>query len=523
MTATAHRRRFTFLRKVAGAAALIGLAQALFYGEEPGATLGLFALAWAAVLALTRPDLRRNRAAVLALIAATAFAVALMDDPDPLDWCLFWAALATAALLPQHRFETAIGWTGRLILHSLVGLIAPLRDLRRWLRAVRSPGRGVLPTVLGVLAIPLIGSVVFLTLFASANPLIGNAFAAIRLPDLSSAILHLMFWSMVLWLVWPSLRPRLRSIRFEPAATASLAQLPLATLTLSLVTFNAIFAIQNALDLAFLWSGAPLPDGVTLAEYAHRGAYPLIVTALLAAAFVLVAARPGSAGAASPRLRALILLWVAQNLLLVASSILRTLDYIDAFLLTELRLAALAWMALVAVGLVLIVWRMLSHRSLGWLVNANTFAAGLVLTAASITDLGAIAASWNVRHARAGSDLDLCYLERLGPSALLPLIELERRAGGPILRNRATYLRAEALAQVEREQADWHSWTWRNARRLAAAQLALGDHPPLPRPAPNGRNCGGEPIRTDPLPPTHPHAPPTPLPAPTPLTEARQS
>jgi hypothetical protein len=510
MTASNHHHRFTFLAKIAGAVALLGVAQWLFYGEEPGASLGIFALAWAAVLALTRPDLRRSRAALAALLAAAFFAIALVDDPDPLDWCLFWTALATAALLPQHRFETAIGWTGRLILHGLVGLVAPIRDLRRWLAAGRSPARRVVPAVLGVLAIPLIGSVVFLTLFASANPLIGNAFAAIRLPDLSSAILHLMFWSMVLWLVWPSLRPRLRPIRFEPAAAATIAQLPLATLTLSLVTFNAIFAIQNALDLAFLWSGAPLPDGVTLAEYAHQGAYPLIVTALLAAAFVLVATRPGSAGAASRPIRVLILLWVAQNLLLVASSILRTLDYIDAFLLTGLRIAALAWMALVAVGLVLIVWRMLGHRSLAWLINANALAAGLVLTAASITDLGAIAASWNVRHARAGSDLDLCYLDRLGASALLPLIELEQRAGGPILRDRATHLRSEAMIRLEEEQAEWHGWTWRNARRLAAAHAALGDHPPLPRQTEYGRDCGGVPT-------------PAPATPPAPLTEARQS
>jgi hypothetical protein len=514
MTASNHHHRFTFLAKIAGAVALLGIAQWLFYGEEPGATLGIFALAWTAVLALTRPDLRRSRAALAALLTAAFFAIALVDDPDPLDWCLFWTALATAALLPQHRFGTAIGWTGRLILHGLVGLIAPIRDLRRWLAAGRSPGRRVLLAVLGVLAIPLIGSVVFLTLFASANPLIGNAFAAIRLPDLSSAILHLLFWSGVLLLTWSSLRPRLPVIRLEHSATTAAAQLPLATLTLSLVTFNAIFAIPNALDLAFLWSGAPLPVGVTLAEYAHRGAYPLIATALLAAAFVLVATRPGSAGAASRPVRALILLWVAQNLLLVASSILRTLDYVDAFLLTELRLAALAWMALVAVGLVLIVWRMLGHRSLGWLVNANALAAGLVLSAATIADLGAIAASWNVRHARARSDLDLCYLERLGPSALLPLIELERRAGGPVLRKRATWLRSQALVRIEREQADWHSWTWRNARRLAVARTALGDHPPLPRTAPNGRNCGGEPIPTDPLPATGPRAAPAPLPAP---------
>ena len=36
------------------------------------------------------------------------------------------------------------------------------------------------------------------------------------------------------------------------------------------------------MDAAWLWGLAPLPEGLTLASYAHRGAYPLVVTALLA-------------------------------------------------------------------------------------------------------------------------------------------------------------------------------------------------------------------------------------------------
>jgi hypothetical protein len=51
---------------------------------------------------------------------------------------------------------------------------------------------------------------------------------------------------------------------------------------LSLIAFNALFALQNGMDLAWLWGLMPLPAGITLADYAHRGAYPLIVTALLA-------------------------------------------------------------------------------------------------------------------------------------------------------------------------------------------------------------------------------------------------
>ncbi len=66
-------------------------------------------------------------------------------------------------------------------------------------------------------------------------------------------------------------------------------------------------------------------------------------------------------------LRRLVTLWIAQNVLLVASSILRTIDYIAVYSLTPWRIAALAWMALVAVGLVLILWRMWRGLSARWL------------------------------------------------------------------------------------------------------------------------------------------------------------
>lgn len=478
-TATRH----TFLLKLAGALVLIGLANLFFYDEAPGWTVGGFALAWAAVVALVRPDVRRSRAARMALAAAAGFGLVLVDDPGLLAWCLFWTAIASATLLPLHRFDDALRWGAQLMLHGLLGLATPFRDIGRLRRARRGEGGTSVGALALVLVLPVVGGAVFLALFASANPLIANAFAAIHFPDLSVAALHIVLWVVVLLAIWPNLRPRNTVRRLADGTIGdgpSLPDVPRATLTLSLVTFNVIFAVENALDLAFLWSGAALPDGVTLADYAHRGAYPLIATALLAAGFVLVASRPGSAGEASRAVRRLIVVWVAQNVLLVASSVLRTLDYIAAYSLTQLRIAALAWMTLVAVGLVLIVWRMLRGRSTRWLVNANALVAVIVLAAASVNDLGTIAATWNVQHARHAEDLDLCYLDRLGSSALLPVIALERRAGGPMLRDTAASMRLRMMARLAEDQSDWHAWTWLGARRLARATTVLGPRPYRP-------------------------------------------
>jgi hypothetical protein len=516
----ARSARFSFLAKAAAALALIALADFLFFDHGGGWTVGLFALGWTITLAATVPAVRRARP--LAWLAGGAlFGLVLVEDPGLLAWTLFWICLSVAALLPRlGSLDNALRVGLRLLLHWLSSSIAAWMDLFRLPRLTRGRRRHrSLRRLLSLIGLPLAGGLLFLLLFASANPLIDNAFAGLRLPAING--FRLFFWAIVLMAVWPSLRPRRLVASAWTGAPELVLELPgvsVASVTLSLILFNAIFAVQNGLDLAFLWSGAPLPEGVTLAEYAHRGAYPLIATALLAGLFVLVTMRPGSETAQSLLIRRLVLAWIAQNLLLVASSILRTIDYIDVYSLTELRIAALAWMGLVALGLVLICWRLFRGRSASWLINANAAAAAAVLAAASVVDLGAIAASWNVRHAQEvggrGAALDLCYLNRLGSSALVSLVELERRPIHPALRDRVRWVRSETMAELSAGQGDWRQWTWRGARRLAAAQAQLGPRPLSALPTRHGRECDGSispppPPRIDPasIAPELPEAP----------------
>ena len=485
----------------AAAAMLVAIvAETIFAtGSEVGGVIGLLALVWVAVLAATRPVVLRTRAARIALMAAAAYALVLVDAPNPLALLLGWIAISLAAQLPRRRFGHALLWVQRLGWHAVVGLGLPWRDLAWSAAARRRTQRGSVRAMAAVLVVPVVGGALFLTLFAQANPLIGDAFDRIALPDLADVIWRTMLAAVMVTAVWATLRPRLllrHGDLLDMPPGAARFDLGVAALAVSLATFNLIFAGQNALDLLFLWSGAPLPAGVTMAGYAHRGAYALIATGLLAALFVLVTLRPGGSGAGSPAVRRLVTLWIAQNLLLVASSALRLVDYIGAYAWTAWRLAALAWMVLVATGLVLILWRLLRGRSAAWLVNANALAAALVLSGASVVDLRATAAAWNadvaLAQGRAGPPLDLCYLARLGPSGLLALARLERHAKGAGLRDRLAYLRWEAQAQTHALQGDWRSWSGRNARRLAAVEAIAGTRPPMLRPASNGRRCDGQ-------------------------------
>ena len=492
-------RRFSFVQKIVLAFALVALADHLFFFQRAGSTLGLFAAALLVAILVATPAIGRSRAALVAAAAALLFVALLGDDPSLLAAFLFLTAAALAVLLPRTgAFDDGWRWAKRLFIHAFLTPIAPMFDLFRLRSARRRRGPARIAAILPLLALPILGTALFLALFSAANPLIADAFARVDLMVVIGglSIVRMAFWAGMAILVWSLLRPPriLLAPRSAGEAERVLPGVTPASIALSLAAFNLVFALQNGLDIAFLWSGAALPGAMTLAAYAHRGAYPLIATALLAALFVLLTLRPGSPTGESPPVRRLVYVWIAQNVVLVASTMLRTLDYIEAYSLTRLRICALVWMALVAVGLVLICVRLWRRKSAPWLINANLAAALIALTACSAVDLGALAARWNVRHARevggAGVRLDLCYLNALGPSALLPLVELESRPIGPRFRERVSWTRNLVMDRLGTTQGDWHGWTFRNARRSAEAKRLIAERR-LPRVSADIRGCDG--------------------------------
>jgi len=292
---------------------------------------------------------------------------------------------------------------------------------------------------------------------------------------------RILFWIAVFYGCWPLLRPKLPpalqiSLPGRNAARSGITWLfSRESIVRSLILFNLLFALQTVMDIVYLWNGAHLPDGMTYAQYAHRGAYPLIVTALLAAAFVLIAMRPGSDSEKSPVVHGLVYGWVAQNIFLVISSIWRTNLYMEEYSLTYLRLTALIWMGLVACGLILILSRMALAKSNRWLINMNALALAIVLYICSAANLGGIIADYNVRHCREvtgrGNQLDFAYLQSVGPAALPALewlsanllVQEPSTANNIEIYNNGVVLN-HLRSDLQSRMTNWRAWTFQNYR-----------------------------------------------------------
>jgi hypothetical protein len=468
--------------KLALALGLAALADWLFWHQRIGLSMALFAVSLLAGSFLANLGGLKPRRSYL---AAIVLLVALLPAVEELDFFSLFFVLAglivSVALLTNPDFSRLTD--GVRACRDLF-LIGPFRLVDD---AVRMTNVRALTSGFTLWFVPLAFGATFLFLFAAANPLIEKWIRQLDPTDATSHIdlARTLFWAFALTMVWPFLHVRWRGRKDTPAAPRPVvdnAEAPADFPSLfsadailrSLILFNVLFAIQTVLDLVFLWGNAKLPDGISYADYAHRGAYPLIVTALLAAGFVLAAMRPGEPAQKSAILRALVYLWVGQNVMLVISSMLRLYRYMEIYLLTGWRIAAMVWMLLVAIGLVLIVARIILEQSNGWLVRMNLISLTATLYICSLVNFDAAIADYNVAHSKEASgkgvNLDTNYLYTLGPQAL-PALDRAALLSGVKLGSACG--RDRLLATQAADMASWRSWgfrSWRLQRYLDAHQ-----------------------------------------------------
>ena len=472
-----------------GAAMLLTAATDFLLFDRPaGLSLLLLGLLLAtAMIAAYRPRSTGRGAAAVGV--AFLSLLPLFENISVLSVLVALCGLSALALLVSGRLPSAPASIGKRLAGFL--LLAPFRLVTdifraRALAATRNTTQATWRAGrLLVWAMPVLLGAVFIALFSLANPIIAYWISLIdpwALLDLLD-IWRIGFWLVTAAILWAFLRPRLPAwvrATFSPPApgdimpgrgsNAAALVFGRGAILRALLVFNLLFAVETLLDAAYLWGGVKLPNGLSHADYAHRGAYPLIATALLAAIFVLIAMRPGSATSADRLVRRLIYLWTAQNVMLVISSILRLDLYVSIYSLTYWRIAAFIWMGLVAAGLILIMVRIAFEKSNDWLLSANLATLAATLYACCFVNFASMIAHYNVTHSweatGRGLALDRCYFGSLGP-AVIPAIDRFLAQPGAGDTDLGRMMETVRMAEVDRllgQRGDWHAWTFRGWR-----------------------------------------------------------
>lgn len=330
--------------------------------------------------------------------------------------------------------------------------------------------------------VPLVLCAGFAGVFALANPVVAHAFevgwaSVTKLVGLPSPV-RILLWASSLVVACSLLRPALRLAKGTEAASDEGEATPTTLLVTrnALGALNVLFLLYNALDAAYLWSGAP-PAGMRTQQYAHQGAFWLTVALVMCTVVIGVMFRGPLAHDARAKLsRTLAYAWMAQGLVLALGTYRRIAIHIAHSGLSDLRIVGILGTTLVVAGVVTVALKLHRRHGFTWLVRRqlDAFAVTLVLYAVFPTHL--VSAHVNVARIEGGEYRPVLHMFRQSSqpesaAALLPLLHHDdvrvRQGVAALLEHERTRLTTAAY-----DQNTWRERDLATRRTLAALDAA---------------------------------------------------
>jgi|GEM_PF-673104 len=317
-------------------------------------------------------------------------------------------------------------------------------------------------------------TVVFVVVFGYGNAIFGEILSricndiAVWVLAFDFSIPRFFFWAAFATLALAIARPRtapgkprlwtrrLTAIRRSDMTVAALQSISI------LFVLNVLFFMVNTIDVFYLWYHAKPPMQVNFSRYVHEGVFSLTVAVLLSAVVIATIFQQEENVRRTPFLKSLAMLWIVQNLMLIAGVFLRLKLYVDAYQLTAQRFYVGCFLMLVTAGFALLAWHVARDGDINTLIFRNTLATFALFFTLQFVNVAGHVAHYNVQRWRyeSGRTLDIGYIQSLGPDAWRSLGDIAF-ASGPRLneRSQATeILRAIVASEKARAEAtDWRS------------------------------------------------------------------
>lgn len=411
------------------------LADWLFWQQNLGISVVLFALALSSSILALKPEGVSRRETVAAFIFELLCNLPVVEQLQPMSF--LFTLIGIIGLVVWAVYGRVVEWwqaAWAFLRISLVGpFVLPVTIVEE-MKGVQT--KVDLKQQAKALILPLSIGLVFLFLLTSANPMLESFLEKFFAMEFLSPkqILRGLFWIGTASLIWPYLN--LREKWFGPVAKApefATVQSPLwasivnaESVRNSLILFNVLFIVQTVMDIGVLTGGMSLPEGMTFARYAHRGAYPLVATALIAGGVAIATHKMIKENRFQQKL---LYLWLGQNLFLVITAAYRLGLYVEAYTLTYLRVSAFIWMLLVFAGLILTIVQISQSKSISWLVRSNLVALAATLYLCCFVNFAHVIASYNLQNANVANRFDAKYICELGVQALPSILDHDQKTG----------------------------------------------------------------------------------------------
>ncbi len=365
--------------------------------------------------------------------------------------------------------------------------IAPWVKLVRFLSAISSTSSEKKPrrfswvssgNVLMVL-LPLLVLLAFFLLYSTSNPIFAD-FAERALQFISFDFMQFAMIGLILiylylfpnwWRAWLLVDRRLgnRLKGFKATERSVFPQLETEhrAAILTFVLLNGLLFLVNALDIKFMMFGNQQIDNYS--AYIHQGINSSITSVLIAILVTLYFFRGNLNFLQNNKtFKILALIWIIQNVVLLATCLHKNYLYIDARGLTQKRIGVYFYLLVTFIGLMLTIVKMMKLKSNMYLVRTNTWSLFIVLILATLINWNRVILEHNITHQY---ELEpMYYLEKL-PETSLPYLHnvwiknklnKNRNQVDLAFRNELSQSRKAFIERYENQS--WQSWTFEDAR-----------------------------------------------------------
>ena len=405
---------------------------ALFYKQLPGINVVLFAgLLLSASVLMNKIIWKKKQWLIIAggTVFSSAFVAIYANSLT-----IFMSIISMLILMIIQRstntsYGVALGSGLVSVFGSFVFMVLGINNVQRLKLARKTPNlkktnkRGPIFAVLVV-------SFLFLSLYRQVNPIFDAYFASLLGNIKWGWIFFTLFGSVILYSFFFSPRLLIKLLKIEDSYGKTIGEnhpKPKVSFIINLFAnfenerysaflmfgiLNLLLLFLNLTDFNYLFLKGVLPKGISYSDYVHTGVGAVIVSIILAIALIIYYFRGQiNFDVKSWKIRALVYIWIVQNMILILMAAFKNQLYIDAYSLTFLRIGVFYYLGFSFVGLLLTLYKIFYKKDTWFLFRSNPFAFYIVLVFSCAINWSSLVTNYNLRNSK---EVDLDYIESIG-------------------------------------------------------------------------------------------------------------
>ena len=405
---------------------------ALFYKQLPGINVAMFAGLLLSASVLMNTTVWRNKQWLIIAVGtliSTSFVAIYANSLTIMMSIVSMLILMMVQKSKNTSYGVALGSGMISVFGSLIFMILGINNVQRLKQARKTQNRKKSNKLGPILAVVVV-SFLFLSLYREVNPIFDTYFASLLGNIEWGWIFFTLFGSVILYSFFFPPRLLMKLLRIEDSYGNTIGEYsPKPKFSFSINLFanfenerysallmfsilNLMLLFLNLTDFNYLFLKGELPKGITYADYVHTGVGAVIVSIILAIALIIYYFRGEiNFDHHSKKIKILVYIWIAQNMILILMATFKNQLYIDAYSLTFLRLGVYYYLGFSIVGLLLTLYKIYYHKDTWFLFKSNPFVFYVILVLSCTINWSAIVTNYNLRNSK---EVDLDYIENIG-------------------------------------------------------------------------------------------------------------